>query len=44
ETSQTAYWLELLYRLGYIYDSSIRDISADCDSLRGMIISAIEYA
>ncbi len=43
-TNQTAYWVELLYRIGYVYDSNFRTLCDDCDSMRSMIISAIEYA
>ena len=43
-TNQTAYWLELLYRTGYIVDSNYRALCDDCDSLRRIIISEIEYA
>ena len=43
-TNQTAYWIDLLYRLGYVYDSNFHTLSEDCESMRGMIISAIEYA
>lgn len=44
QTNQTAYWIDLLYRIGYIHDHNYRDLSDECDSMRGLIILAIEEA
>ena len=40
EASETGYWLELLFRTGYIDDSSYKSLSQKCASLRVMLIAS----
>lgn len=44
EASETGYWLELLYRTGYITETEYRPLDAACTSLRVMLVSSIKTA
>ena len=44
EASETGYWLELLFRTGYIDDSSYKSLSQKCASLRVMLIASCTTA
>ena len=41
EASETGYWLELLYKTGYISEQEYKELDAACTSLRVMLISSI---
>ena len=40
EASETGYWLELLYKTGYIDEPTFKTLSAKCTSLRAMLIAS----
>ena len=44
ETSETSYWLELLYRTNYIDEQTFKALSSKCTSLRVMLISSCKTA
>ena len=44
EANETGYWLELLYRTGYITEEAYRKLDADCASLRVMLIASVRTA
>ena len=44
EANETGYWLELLYKTGYITESSYKSLDSACTSIRVMLISSIETA
>ena len=44
EASETGYWLELLYRTGYIDDLKYQMLSDKCATLRVMLISSCRTA
>ena len=44
EASETGYWLELLYRTAYIDDALYRTLSAQCTSIRIMLIASCKTA
>lgn len=44
EASETGYWLELLYRTGYIDDQTFKVLSSKCASLRVMLIASCRTA
>ena len=41
EANETGYWLELLWRTGYIHDEQYHNLNAVCTSLRVMLVSSI---
>ena len=41
EASETGYWLELLYRTGYIGEQTYKTLDSACSSIRVMLISSI---
>ena len=41
EANETGYWLELLYRTGYLTKSDFQKLDAACTSLRVMLIASI---
>ena len=41
EASETGYWLELLYRTGYISQSRYAELDQACTGLRVMLIASI---
>ena len=41
ESNETAYWLELLYKTGYIGDQTYKTLDSACASIRVMLISSI---
>ena len=44
EANETGYWLELLYRSGYLPVEVYRNLDAKCTSLRAMLIVSINTA
>ncbi|MBE5765842.1 MAG: four helix bundle protein [Clostridiales bacterium] len=44
EASETGYWLELLYRTGYIDEQTYKSLSSKCASLRAMLIASCKTA
>ena len=44
EANETGYWLELLYRTGYISEDDYRTLESACASLRVMLVSSIRTA
>lgn len=44
EASETGYWLELLYRTGYIDDSVYKSMSDQCTSIRVMLVASCRTA
>ena len=41
EANETGYWLELLFRTGYLSSESYQKLDADCSSLRITLIASI---
>lgn len=41
EANETGYWLELLYKTGYIGEETYKSLDAACASIRVMLISSI---
>ena len=44
EANETGYWLELLWRSGYIDETQCKRLDAACTSLRVMLVSSIRTA
>ena len=44
EANETGYWLELLFRTGYLSKEAYQKLDAACSSLRVMLISSINTA
>ena len=44
ESSETGYWLEILYKANYIDESTYKRLNDVCTSLRVMLISSIRTA
>lgn len=44
EASETGYWLELLYRTGYIDQTRYKALSDQCSSIRVMLIASCRTA
>ncbi len=44
EASETGYWLELLYRTGFIEDSAFNSLSDQCTTIRVMLVSSCRTA
>ena len=44
ESSETGYWLELLYRTHYIDEQTFKTLSSKCTSLRAMLIASCRTA
>ena len=44
EANETGYWLELLYKTGYITEPSYKSLDSACTSIRIMLISSINTA
>ena len=44
ETSETLYWLELLYRTDYISETQYRSMQADAEELRRILTSSTKTA
>ena len=40
EANETDYWLELLYRTGYLTDQQFRQLRAQCTELRVLLIAS----
>ena len=41
ECSETRYWLELLYKTGYISEDTFKTVTNSCGAIRRMLISSI---
>ena len=44
EANETGYWLELLYRTGYLTDVEYNALDSACTSIRVMLIASINTA
>ena len=44
EADESAYWLELLYRTGYLSESEFKTLDSACTSIRVMLISSVKTA
>ena len=44
EANETGYWLELLFKTGYINEEAFRSLDAACASLRVMLVASIRTA
>ena len=44
EANETGYWLELLYRTGYLTETEFKSLDTACTSLRVMLISSVNTA
>ncbi len=44
EAIETGYWLELLYKSGYLAEASYRQLDSNCSTLRVLLISSIRTA
>ena len=44
EANETGYWLELLYKTGYIDEQTYKSLDSACASIRVMLISSINTA
>ncbi len=44
EANETGYWLELLYRTGYLDEATYRTMDSQCASIRVMLIASCRTA
>ncbi len=44
EASETGYWLELLYRTGYLDEGTYKALNMLCTSIRAMLVSSCKTA
>lgn len=44
EANETGYWLELLYKTGYIDDSVCKELSSHCATIRVLLIASCRTA
>ena len=44
EANETGYWLELLYKTGYVTEPAYKSLDSACTSIRVMLISSIKTA
>ena len=44
EASETGYWLELLHQTHYIEEKTYQDLSAQCKSIRAMLVASCKTA
>ncbi len=44
ECYESEYWLELLYRSGYLSEAEYKPLQNDCGAIRRMLISSINTA
>ena len=44
EANETGYWLELLYKTGYIMEADFKALDSACAGIRVMLISSINTA
>ena len=44
EANETGYWLELLYKTGYLTEQEFKTLDSACTSIRVMLISSINTA
>ena len=44
EANETGYWLELLYKTGYLLEQEFKSLDSACTSIRVMLIASINTA
>ena len=44
EANETGYWLELLYKTGYLTETQFKSLDSACTGIRVMLISSINTA
>ena len=44
EANETGYWLELLYRTGYIEEEKYKKLNSACASLRAILVASLNTA
>ena len=44
EANETGYWLELLYKTGYLTEQEFKSLDSACASIRVMLIASINTA
>lgn len=44
EANETGFWLELLFKTGYINEKQFRELDASCTGLRAMLVASINTA
>lgn len=44
EANETGYWLELLYRTGYIEEEKYKNLNSACASLRAILVASLNTA
>ena len=44
EANETGYWLELLFRTGYLSESEFKTLDSACTSIRVMLITSVKTA
>ena len=44
ESNETGYWLELLFKTGYIDETTYKSLDSQCTGIRVMLISSINTA
>ena len=44
EANETGYWLELLYRTGYLSESEFKTLDSACTRIRVMLITSVKTA
>jgi len=44
EANETGYWLELLFKTGYLTDAQYKSLDSACTSIRVMLIASINTA
>lgn len=44
EANETGYWLELLFRTGYLSEKAYRCLDSECTGLRVMLVASIRTA
>lgn len=44
EANETGYWLELLYKTNYIFESEFKSLDSVCTTIRVMLISSVNTA
>ncbi len=42
EANETGYWLELLYRTGYIAEEEYKALDKECTAIRVILISSVK--
>lgn len=44
EANETGYWLELLFRTGYLSEEAYRHLDSECTGLRVMLVASVRTA